>query len=138
MAFVQIRHKNTNKHVKLLISHLIIHLFVRSITADEGLDMKHLRSSRRSRLPAPRPDTGDFSLWGLLRKNIGKDLSKISMPVSLNEPLSMLQVLYTHTCQRAMPVHMFKISTHVSLCDLLSTLQVLHTPVHDLHACVFE
>ena len=68
--------------------------------------MKHLRSSRRSRLPAPRPETGDFSLWGLLRKNIGKDLSKISMPVSLNEPLSMLQVLYTHK------------------------------PVQDLHACV--
>ena len=84
------------------------HMCVGSFTADEGLDMKHLRSSRRSRLPAPRPDTGDFSLWGLLRKNIGKDLSKISMPVSLNEPLSMLQVLYTHT------------------------------PVQDLHTCVSE
>ena len=37
--------------------------------------------------------SGDLSLWGILRKNIGKDLSKISMPVSLNEPLSALQRL---------------------------------------------
>ena len=41
----------------------------------------------------PLFDSGDLSLWGILRKNIGKDLSKISMPVSLNEPLSALQRL---------------------------------------------
>ena len=32
-------------------------------------------------------------MWNLLCKNIGKDLSKISMPVTLNEPLSTLQRL---------------------------------------------
>ena len=32
-----------------------------------------------------------LNLWNLLCKNIGKDLSKISMPVTLNEPLSVLQ-----------------------------------------------
>ncbi|XP_064389026.1 oxysterol-binding protein-related protein 3-like isoform X2 [Halichondria panicea] len=48
---------------------------------------------RRSQLPCPKKDDGDLSLWGILRKNIGKDLSKISMPVSLNEPLSALQRL---------------------------------------------
>ncbi|KAK5275269.1 Oxysterol-binding protein 3, partial [Exophiala xenobiotica] len=31
------------------------------------------------------------SLIGFLRKNVGKDLSTISMPVSANEPLSLLQ-----------------------------------------------
>jgi hypothetical protein len=31
------------------------------------------------------------SLIGFLRKNVGKDLSQISMPVSANEPLSLLQ-----------------------------------------------
>ena len=48
---------------------------------------------RRSRLPAPKADTGGVSLWKLLCRNIGKDLSKISMPVTLNEPLNTLQRL---------------------------------------------
>ncbi|XP_015919304.1 oxysterol-binding protein-related protein 6 isoform X2 [Parasteatoda tepidariorum] len=50
-------------------------------------------TGRRSKLPAPKPDMGDFSLCNLLFKNIGKDLSKVSMPVTLNEPLSVLQRL---------------------------------------------
>ncbi len=32
-----------------------------------------------------------ISLWSILKDSIGKDLSKISMPVYFNEPLSMLQ-----------------------------------------------
>ncbi|KPJ08628.1 Oxysterol-binding protein-related protein 6 [Papilio machaon] len=48
--------------------------------------------SRRTRLPSPRPTPGGPSLWNLLYKNIGKDLSQISMPVTINEPLNMLQV----------------------------------------------
>ncbi|XP_074642132.1 oxysterol-binding protein-related protein 3-like [Tubulanus polymorphus] len=51
------------------------------------------RTGRRSKLAAPKPEMGDFSLWNLLRKNIGKDLSKISMPVTLNEPINVLQKL---------------------------------------------
>ncbi|KAJ8320036.1 hypothetical protein KUTeg_001623 [Tegillarca granosa] len=50
-------------------------------------------TGRRSQLPVAKPDTGDFSLWKLLYKNIGKDLTKMSMPVTLNEPLSALQRL---------------------------------------------
>ncbi|KAJ8710524.1 hypothetical protein PYW08_009039 [Mythimna loreyi] len=49
--------------------------------------------SRRVRLPAARPTPGGPSLWNLLYKNIGKDLSQISMPVTINEPLNMLQRL---------------------------------------------
>jgi len=48
---------------------------------------------RRSRLPAAAPET-DHTLWSLLFRNIGKDLSKISMPVSMNEPLNSLQVSF--------------------------------------------
>ena len=44
----------------------------------------------RSGMPAPAPII-DFSLWAILKNCIGKDLSRISMPVFLNEPLSMLQ-----------------------------------------------
>ncbi|XP_073962260.1 uncharacterized protein isoform X2 [Choristoneura fumiferana] len=48
---------------------------------------------RRVRLPCPRPTPASPSLWNLLYKNIGKDLSQISMPVTINEPLNMLQRL---------------------------------------------
>uniref|UniRef100_A0A670ZIJ1 Oxysterol-binding protein-related protein 3 n=1 Tax=Pseudonaja textilis TaxID=8673 RepID=A0A670ZIJ1_PSETE len=48
---------------------------------------------RRTRLPAPCPNTSNISLWNILRNNIGKDLSKVSMPVGLNEPLNTLQKL---------------------------------------------
>ena len=47
-------------------------------------------STFRNELPAPAP-TVDFSIWAVLKNCIGKDLSRISMPVFLNEPLSMLQ-----------------------------------------------
>ncbi|KAI1285688.1 Oxysterol-binding protein-related protein 6 [Halotydeus destructor] len=77
------------------------------LSGDDGLDTANAQerklapfsktestgTGRRNKLPCYKPETGDVSLWGLLCKNIGKDLSKISMPVTLNEPLSMLQRL---------------------------------------------
>jgi hypothetical protein len=50
-------------------------------------------TGRRRQLPVPQTETEGVNLWNLLCKNIGKDLSKISMPVTLNEPLSTLQRL---------------------------------------------
>lgn len=50
-------------------------------------------TGRRTNLPVPRPSNQELSLWNLLYKNIGKDLSQISMPVALNEPLNVLQRL---------------------------------------------
>lgn len=47
------------------------------------------RISRRKTVAAPT--IMPPSLIGFLRKNVGKDLSTISMPVSANEPLSLLQ-----------------------------------------------
>lgn len=49
------------------------------------------RNGRRICLSAPCPDTSNINLWNILRNNIGKDLSKVSMPVELNEPLNTLQ-----------------------------------------------
>lgn len=54
-----------------------------------------LRNGRRTCLPAPAPDTANINLWNILKNNIGKDLSKVSMPVELNEPLNTLQ----HMCE---------------------------------------
>ncbi|KAH7365710.1 hypothetical protein KP509_18G041900 [Ceratopteris richardii] len=45
----------------------------------------------RSRLPAPRPLQRGFSLWSVLKNAIGKDLNHITMPATINEPLSVLQ-----------------------------------------------
>ncbi|XP_007562682.1 oxysterol-binding protein-related protein 3-like [Poecilia formosa] len=47
---------------------------------------------RRSTLPSPCPSS-TVSLWNILRNNIGKDLSKVAMPVQLNEPINTLQRL---------------------------------------------
>lgn len=44
-------------------------------------------------MPAPCPNSSNISLWNILRNNIGKDLSKVAMPVELNEPLNTLQRL---------------------------------------------
>lgn len=58
-----------------------------------GIDIEQSGWIRRKCLPCPRPTPGGPSLWNLLYKNIGKDLSQISMPVTINEPLNMLQRL---------------------------------------------
>uniref|UniRef100_A0A8B9LDZ8 Oxysterol-binding protein n=1 Tax=Astyanax mexicanus TaxID=7994 RepID=A0A8B9LDZ8_ASTMX len=48
---------------------------------------------RKTSLPAPMFSRNDFSIWSILRKSIGMELSKITMPVIFNEPLSFLQRL---------------------------------------------
>ncbi|CAL8297568.1 unnamed protein product [Lota lota] len=48
---------------------------------------------RRTKLPSPSPGCGGVSVWNILRNNIGKDLSKVAMPVQLNEPINTLQRL---------------------------------------------
>lgn len=45
----------------------------------------------REQLPVLRDPNVKINIWGILKDNIGKDLSKITMPVYLNEPLSLLQ-----------------------------------------------
>lgn len=44
---------------------------------------------RRTRIP-DKPDVS-LNLWSILKSFIGKDLTKIPLPVNFNEPLSMLQ-----------------------------------------------
>ncbi|XP_039590560.1 oxysterol-binding protein-related protein 2b [Polypterus senegalus] len=46
---------------------------------------------RRTTLPAPMFSRSDFSVWSILKKCIGLELSKITMPIAFNEPLSFLQ-----------------------------------------------
>nr|ABF22407.1 oxysterol-binding protein-like protein 7 [Takifugu rubripes] len=48
---------------------------------------------RRTTLPAPGKDNSHIGIMTILYNNIGKDLSRVSMPVALNEPVSLLQRL---------------------------------------------
>lgn len=46
---------------------------------------------RRKKLPDPIEKEKGVSLWAMIKDNIGKDLTKICLPVYFNEPLSSLQ-----------------------------------------------
>ncbi|XP_062020324.1 oxysterol-binding protein-related protein 1C-like [Rosa rugosa] len=46
---------------------------------------------RRKKLPDPVEKEKCVSLWSMIKDNIGKDLTKICLPVYFNEPLSSLQ-----------------------------------------------
>lgn len=46
---------------------------------------------RRKTLPIPREPPRRLSLWGLLKEAVGKDLSRIALPVYFNEPISGIQ-----------------------------------------------
>ncbi|XP_041926759.1 oxysterol-binding protein 2-like isoform X1 [Alosa sapidissima] len=54
-------------------------------------DSGQLRRARRTRIP-DKPNYS-LNLWSIMKNCIGKELSKIPMPVNFNEPLSMLQRL---------------------------------------------
>uniref|UniRef100_A0A8B9KWU0 Oxysterol-binding protein n=1 Tax=Astyanax mexicanus TaxID=7994 RepID=A0A8B9KWU0_ASTMX len=50
-------------------------------------------TGRRTTLPAVCPDNSHVGLMAILYNNIGKDLSRVSMPAALNEPINLLQRL---------------------------------------------
>ncbi|KXS17775.1 Oxysterol-binding protein [Gonapodya prolifera JEL478] len=55
---------------------------------DEGVTIV-----RRTKLPSKGAPDSPISMISILRRNVGKDLSTVSMPVALNVPLSLLQGL---------------------------------------------
>uniref|UniRef100_A0A671SYT1 Oxysterol-binding protein n=1 Tax=Sinocyclocheilus anshuiensis TaxID=1608454 RepID=A0A671SYT1_9TELE len=74
---------------------------------DEVASVNGVRK-RRTSLPAPMFSRNDFSIWSILRKCIGMELSKITMPVIFNEPLSFLQRL-TEYMEHTKRMHVFSI-----------------------------
>uniref|UniRef100_A0A0D6QY67 PH domain-containing protein n=1 Tax=Araucaria cunninghamii TaxID=56994 RepID=A0A0D6QY67_ARACU len=57
-----------------------------------GFDYPNVR--RRMKLPEPKEKEKGVSLWSMIKDNIGKDLTKVCLPVYFNEPLSSLQKCY--------------------------------------------
>ncbi|KAJ3343380.1 Nucleoporin nup84 [Gonapodya sp. JEL0774] len=65
-----------------------------------------LQVIRRTVLPSTGAPESPVSMLSILRRNVGKDLSTVSMPVALNAPLSILQCLaeeleYAQVLERA-------------------------------------
>ncbi|CAA0373763.1 unnamed protein product [Arabidopsis thaliana] len=54
-----------------------------------GFNYPHVK--RRKKLPDPVEKEKSVSLWSMIKDNIGKDLTKVCLPVYFNEPLSSLQ-----------------------------------------------
>ncbi|XP_042059171.1 oxysterol-binding protein-related protein 1C-like isoform X1 [Salvia splendens] len=54
-----------------------------------GTNIAHVK--RRKKLPDPIEKEKGVSLWSMIKDNIGKDLTKVCLPVYFNEPLSSLQ-----------------------------------------------
>jgi hypothetical protein len=48
----------------------------------------HKGSLSRTQLPYLRPENETLNMWSLLGKLFGQDLTKISLPVILSEPMS--------------------------------------------------
>ncbi|XP_010919505.1 oxysterol-binding protein-related protein 2A isoform X1 [Elaeis guineensis] len=46
---------------------------------------------RRTKLPDPLEKEKGVSLWSMIKDNVGKDLTRVCLPVYFNEPLSTLQ-----------------------------------------------
>ncbi len=80
-------------------------------TSDREVDMElvglnYPKVHRRKSLPQPKEKEKSVSLWSMIKDNIGKDLSKVCLPVYFNEPISSLQrcfedVEYAYLLDRA-------------------------------------
>lgn len=67
------------------------HYINRTVRHSDGPVQENGIKKHRASLPAPMFTRSDFSVWSILKKCIGLELSKITMPIAFNEPLSFLQ-----------------------------------------------
>lgn len=51
----------------------------------------HSQITRRIKLPDPIEKEKGVSLWSIIKDNVGKDLTRVCLPVYFNEPISSLQ-----------------------------------------------
>jgi hypothetical protein len=80
------------RKIEILTVYVYIESIINGLQISNSNSYSHELIARRIRLPYPVA-VKSISVLGILRKNIGKDLSTISMPISLNEPLNLLQRL---------------------------------------------
>ncbi|KAI3687602.1 hypothetical protein L1987_81302 [Smallanthus sonchifolius] len=57
----------------------------------DEINTKKLPFERRKKLPDPIEKEKGVSLWSMIKDNVGKDLTRVCLPVYFNEPISSLQ-----------------------------------------------
>ncbi|KAF5734891.1 oxysterol-binding protein-related protein 2A isoform X4 [Tripterygium wilfordii] len=60
-----------------------------SVKIVNNYDCSHME--RRKKFPDPAEKEKGVSLWSLIKDNVGKDLTRVCLPVYFNEPISSLQ-----------------------------------------------
>lgn len=73
----------------------------------------------RTTLPVPMFSRNNISVWSILKKCIGLELSKITMPIAFNEPLSFLQRITEYM------EHTYLINRACSLSDSIDRMQAV-------------
>ena len=88
---------------------------------------------RRERLPPPKQREKSVSLWSIIKECVGKDLSRVCLPVYFNEPLSSLQRIaeemeYSELLDEVTLLSLFPVPACLP-CDSVTTgtPQVAHT-----------
>lgn len=68
----------------------LLNINLRHGTADFAHEKWFDKIDGRENLPVLLPEGYKVGIWQILKSAIGKDITKISMPVELNEPISFL------------------------------------------------
>ncbi|KAH6792706.1 binding protein 2A [Perilla frutescens var. hirtella] len=78
----------------------------RSDGKENVIEPRYPQVERRKKLPDPIEKEKGVSLWSMIKDNIGKDLTRVCLPVYFNEPISSLQkcfedLEYSHLLDQA-------------------------------------
>lgn len=60
-------------------------------TENKFCESRYRHIERRKKLPDPAEKEKGVSLWSMIKDNVGKDLTRVCLPVYFNEPISSLQ-----------------------------------------------
>lgn len=105
------------------------------------------KNAQRTKLPVPMFDRSQISIWSILKQCIGKELSKITMPIVWNEPVSFLQrftenVLYSYLLDRADecmdPVMRMQYVAAFAVSSIASNIDRLSKPFNPLLGETYE
>ncbi|CAF2034344.1 unnamed protein product [Rotaria magnacalcarata] len=105
------------------------------------------KNAGRTKLPVPMLDRSQLSIKTILKQCIGKELSKITMPIAWNEPVSFLQrfaenVLYTYLLDMADacndPVMRMQYVAAFAVSSISSNLDRLSKPFNPLLGETYE
>ncbi|CAF4657970.1 unnamed protein product, partial [Rotaria sp. Silwood1] len=117
------------------------------MTSMENLYPTLQSHARRTQLPVPMFDRSQISIWSILKQCIGKELSKITMPIAWNEPVSFLQrftenVLYSYLLDKADectdPVMRMQYVAAFAVSSIASNIDRLSKPFNPLLGETYE